>query len=192
MKKNKQSDFEYIKRQINHINNRIYALKIASSINHPLIKEFRDCKIIGESYFVDFENYKNTVDKILQDEKYFILLNDECVINIAYTFDANGTIVKHTLDFLSILDPMVYLRFDYSLNREENDKSNHQYPHMHTSMSKNTFRIPVSAPVTPFALLSIVLKYYFNDDGAFVDTLSDSKWASFHSAIKKDSPFLKL
>ena len=88
---------------------------------------------------------------------------------------------------------MLYLRFDYSYNEcDVSIKNNHPYSHMHTSILKNTLRIPVSAPVTPFSFLSIILKYYFNDDSSFTKSLIDSKWSSFYSVSKNDFPFLKV
>ena len=128
---------------------------------------------------------------ILNEEKYFILFNDGCIINIAYTFNSRGEITKHTLIFLCLLNPLVYLRFDYNISDIETSDS-HFSSHMHISLQNNSFRIPVNIPLSPKIFLYIILKYYYRDDSPFTKSLLETKWKNSFKKIDLEIPFVKL
>ncbi len=176
MKTKNKTAFDCAKRQINDIHNRIYNLKLLSSINCPKIVETSKFSTIGKTYYVDKDNFDSIAERVMNDEDYFILFNDGCVVNIAYTFDSNGEVLKHKLDFFSVFDSHIYLRIDYSSDEEENKKNKHPTTHLHTSIVKDSFRIPANIPVSPYSFLHMILRYFYNNESDFTNSLVDAKW----------------
>lgn len=192
MKTCKQSNFDIVKQQINDIYNRIHNLKFCYSVVMPKIVETDGTKTIGDAYFIDIDNFDKIAVQIDNEEKYFILFEDGCFINLAYIFDAKGKIVKHKLDFASLFDSHLYLRFDYCSKELEENKEKHFASHMHTSLLKESFRFAVSMPVSPYSFLNIVLRHFYNDKSVFAKSLNDSKWKGTCFVDNYDFPHLKL
>lgn len=189
--KSKKNDFELVKEHINFINNRSWKISFLDTIHVPEMVKDRDEWMIGGSSFVDEANFDQRIQKILDEETYFIIFNDGGIIHLAYSFDSNGSIKKHTLFFANMFDSSVYLRLDYSSNEEKHNKS-----HMHTSLkhsnSSYEFRIPVNSPVFPRSFLLFILTNYYSFDCAKIDDYKDIKTDLLSKVEKLDIPHLKL
>lgn len=189
--KNKKNDFELVKDHLRYINNHSWKIKNLDTIHIPAESKSGNEWIIGKSIFLDDFSFEKKIEKILEEESYFIVFNDGGLIHIAYSFDSNGMIKRHTLFFVNIYNSSSYIRLDYSSIEEKHSKS-----HMHTSLKPSKdlfeFRIPINSPVYPRTFLLFVLTNYYNFDCKGIDSFKSITQNPLSIIDKIDFPHLKM
>ena len=136
---------------------------------------------------VDHFKKKNYIEKYtetVKDEKYSISLIDDSIICFYYIFDNDEKLVGHNLSYipspLSGDAPMgeeiafsKYIRADYDKTGYENVF--HTLVHLHISIYKTEFRIPIAHFLSPWDFLYIILKYIYHSHEDIIDNLMINK-----------------
>ena len=129
-------------------------------------------------------NYVELYNKTLEDEDYSIWFLDGSLICFYYIFDSSGKITGHNIMYVpSPIDETgvssedvafaKYLRADFDQTGYESIV--HTQVHLHVSIFKTDFRIPLAHYLSPKEFLYIILKYIHHSKGRFVDKLIDDK-----------------
>lgn len=125
-------------------------------------------------------NYSEVYNKTVEEEAYSIYLLDESLISFYYIFDSSGKIVGHNLMYIpSPIDECgmtseevafsKFLRVDFDQKGYESIV--HTQVHLHVSIYKTDFRVPLGHYLSPKEFLYIVLKYICHSNDPFVDKL---------------------
>lgn len=162
-----KNDKEIINEQINHIYNNYYKDKIIRLCN----KIKNDNFAYGVPFFMKETRYEDSYLAVLESNEYFIMLDDQSLINMCYLFDELGNIKKHTLSFIPPINTKTYIRVDF----HDDEKSVHYKTHLHISTNDDDCRIPVSKVVFPNDFLFLILKYFYCDKSNFVNSLKIGK-----------------
>ena len=128
-------------------------------------------------------NYSEVYNKTVEEELYSIYLFDESLINFYYIFDSSGKIVGHNLMYIpspidenGVISEEIafskFLRVDFDQKGYENII--HTQVHLHVSVYKTEFRVPLGHYLSPKEFLYIVLKYICHSKEPFVDKLLTS------------------
>lgn len=137
-------------------------------IYYPSFNKENTC--FGKNVKVNFSNYANEFYRIATEEKTTIVLEDNSIINLNYSFDKEGFIIEHHLSYLP--NPMAsnvspqeieskYIRIDYE-NLGYAPKI-HSNIHFHIGRYKN-LRFPCTSIVSPIQFISFILLFYYNTE----------------------------
>ena len=172
MKTNNLTEQALIDGQIRNIINNHYKDKLIVSCNN--IK--KNGLEYGTPFFIKSEEYEVTYQNTLNNNNYFIILKDQSLLNLCYTFDKSGNVIKHTLSYFPPINVKTYIRIDYSSH--SNNQKNHPVSHLHITSDSDNCRIPVGKVVMPDDFLFFVLKYFYCDNSNFVNSLKTGKGKS--------------
>lgn len=129
--------------------------------------------------------YTDIYEQLAEARAYNVKMLDGALIQMMYSFDAE-TVDRHRLAFFPAPhleefqnNPEVYLedeiyadvvdrsivpfpvRFDYSIDSDGIDTTDHPISHMTLGQYRNC-RIPVTAPVSPFRFIEFVLRNFYH------------------------------
>ena len=191
IKKDKEkivSEWQWIYQNYNHFDSIV-------DVKSPLITS----SVIGyNTGHMKPSNYLEVYNKIIENEQYSIYLYDESLISFYYNFDASGRMVGHNLLYIpSPIDESgksseeiaysKFLRVDFDQKGYQNVI--HTQVHLHMSIYKTEFRVPMAHYLSPKEFLYIVLKYMYHSQEDFVDKLLTN---SEHTTLLNEDELTKL
>lgn len=192
------SEYQIVKSQIEHLYVIQENIPIINAVNCWNVKG----RQIGErTNKLTLENYHEVYKKMLEENEFHLLMNDESIISFYYLFDENGKIYQHSLSYIPSLDIEIYasdtlsLENHISISRTANNyiridydkigKKNivHTDVHMHFGvfhkqdhMSFSELRIPMEGILFPYEFIYVITKYLYDVDDEFLTKLLDEKY----------------
>ncbi|MEK4236195.1 DUF2290 domain-containing protein [Paenibacillus sp. FSL H7-0714] len=208
------TDYQIVKKQIEHLYIIQEHVPIINAVNCWNVKG----RQIGErTNKLTLENYHEVYKKMLEEQEFHLLINDESVISLFYLFDENGKVSQHSLSYIPSLDIEIYasdtlsLENHISISRTANnyiridyDKTGkkdvvHTDVHMHfgifhkqNHMSSSELRIPLEGILFPYEFIYIILKYLYDVEDEFLTALFEDKYIKFSCLEKKEQDKLIL
>ena len=154
----------------------------------PLIRDYK-CPTIGNDYIGElsgkftYKNYYEVYNNCLKNQNYQILMQDESMISMYYSFDNKGEINRYNLSFIPSLNSEVtkysceihniiedvenYLRIDF--DGQGYKKILHEKQHLHLGLNvnskshnRNLIRLPIAEKFYPWDFIFLVLKLIYH------------------------------
>ena len=172
MKRN--NDFESIKNEFLSLYMNFSKYEMVSKITyvtpHNVKIDGEDCNVIGvTSDRINKSNYNEIVETTIENEKYHILFNDLSYINMLYYFNNNNELVYSSVSYVPYDngdDPFTnmskYVRIDFE--KKGYVETFHPYSHIHFSVYKNDFRMPVDHVFTPIEFVNFIMLYFYKKE----------------------------
>jgi hypothetical protein len=217
MRKVQYSEFDIVKKQIEHL---YIVQETIPVINDVQIWNIRGSEIGERTNKFTHSNFHEVYKEMLEEKKYNILINDESMISFHYLFDERGKIRLHNLSYIPSLDMEIYLSENLSLENQilisksannyiriDYDRTGkkeivHTDVHMHFGifpkeeregcMSNSEFRIPVEGILYPYEFIYIILKYFYKVEDDYLFSLLEEKYSKSVCLEEKEGDKLIL
>lgn len=164
----RKSDKQIVDEQLRSIACNYYNDKFINTCN-PL---FKNDLLYGKACIIKNGEYEKTYLESLNNNNYFLLLKDQSMINLFYTFDKDENILEHTLIYMPPPNSKTYIRFDFK-EKAIITKRGIVEPssHLHNSILDDDYRIPVDKIVMPYDFVYFILKYFYMDNSNFLNSM---------------------
>lgn len=190
----KMSDLTIVREQFNKIWE-LESIPFILKTEHPSIKKNSIGKTSGKfTYSNYYERYKECID----DNNYQLMMQDESIITMFYSFNDNESISKYNLSFIPSLNCEIdennceinniigdvenYVRID--LDEKGYEKIVHEKQHLHLGLNFNTknnerhkIRLPIGEKLYPFDFIYLILKFVYN---------MSEKYSKYFDSVCKD------
>ncbi|MNB64251.1 hypothetical protein D3C87_828220 [compost metagenome] len=182
---------EKIRNQVERLTADFIGLGLCNSQNFPSLVTNGGLQEISYSGSGDLsivlknQPYQEIYDELLRTNAYNLRMLDGALVQLMYKFE-NGTLTRHRLAFFPSPDlteyqnnPEIYdddeiyadivmrnivvfpIRFDFDSTEGTYREIEHPKSHLTLGQYKNC-RIPVNAPVTPYAFLAFLLRNFYH------------------------------